>query len=317
VLKKVKTIFYPKKLTVDLFLYVYLIGGGGKKKASGSQNTISAGHREQLNKLMKTLDATSPHFVRCIIPNEIKTGGILDAHLVLHQLHCNGVLEGIRICRKGYPSRVVFADFLQRYGILAAEASKSGPKPKDSSLNVLKAIKLDPELYRVGLTKILFKAGVLGTLEEYRDEVIVKILTLLQSQMRRFLIKKNIKKMVEQKKALQIVQRNVKAFISLRNWGWLKLYNSMKHLLVSAKKAEEERQLLEEKNKLTTELSNLREVAGNAETMISKLNSRQSELESNLSSLEGRLADEEREKADLINKRRQLESELQDLRLLN
>ena len=55
--------------------------------------------------------------------------------------------------------------------------------------------------------------------------------------MRRFLIKKNIKKMIEQKKALSIVQRNVKAYIDLRNWGWLKLYNAMKHLLVSAKKA--------------------------------------------------------------------------------
>jgi myosin heavy subunit len=44
----------------------------------GSANTISSGHREQLNKLMKILDATSPHFVRCIIPNEIKTGGNVD-----------------------------------------------------------------------------------------------------------------------------------------------------------------------------------------------------------------------------------------------
>ena len=69
-------------------------GAGGGKGKSASQNTISSGHRDQLNKLMKTLDATHPHFVRCIIPNELKTGGVLDAHLVLHQLHCNGVLEG-------------------------------------------------------------------------------------------------------------------------------------------------------------------------------------------------------------------------------
>jgi hypothetical protein len=39
--------------------------------------------------------------------------GVLDAHLVLHQLHCNGVLEGIRICRKGFPSRIVYAEFVQ------------------------------------------------------------------------------------------------------------------------------------------------------------------------------------------------------------
>jgi len=57
-------------------LCIYL-AAGGKKKGGGSQNTISSGHREQLNKLMNTLDATHPHFVRCIIPNELKTGGYL------------------------------------------------------------------------------------------------------------------------------------------------------------------------------------------------------------------------------------------------
>ena len=104
--------------------------------------------QSQLNKLLTNLYQTSPSFVRCIIPNELKqTGmndlktlhikflvipfqnneiilfllknckfaGLIDSHLVLHQLQCNGVLEGIRICRKGFPSRMVYSDFKQRY----------------------------------------------------------------------------------------------------------------------------------------------------------------------------------------------------------
>lgn len=63
---------------------------------------------------MTTLRGTNPHFVRCIIPNEMKRAGIIDAQLVLHQLRCNGVLEGIRICRKGFPNRLLYNEFRQR-----------------------------------------------------------------------------------------------------------------------------------------------------------------------------------------------------------
>ena len=99
--------------------------------------------QENLNKLMTNLRSTQPHFVRCLIPNETKTpgttlcstqlpqhisyfdradkwpfwcfAGIMDAFMVLHQLRCNGVLEGIRICRKGFPNRLLYADFKQRW----------------------------------------------------------------------------------------------------------------------------------------------------------------------------------------------------------
>jgi len=214
---------------------VEVAASGGKK---GSQ-TISANHREQLNKLMKTLGATHPHFVRCIIPNEIKTGGIIDAHLVMHQLHCNGVLEGIRICRKGFPSRILYLEFIQRYSILNPDASKTvtdANTAKKATATILEGVKMDPELYRIGLTKVLFKAGVLGTLEEYRDNAISVILTMLQSQVRTYLMRKNIQKMIDQKKAISALQRNVKAYNSLKTWQWWTLMTFVKPLLQGAKK---------------------------------------------------------------------------------
>lgn len=109
---------------------------------SGAGRLISSlSLQENLNKLMTNLRSTQPHFVRCIIPNETKTPGkarhhqhhrlsslwehrltcgtcsvgIIDPFLVLHQLRCNGVLEGIRICRKGFPNRILYAEFKQRY----------------------------------------------------------------------------------------------------------------------------------------------------------------------------------------------------------
>jgi myosin heavy chain 6/7 len=189
---------------------------------------------------MKTLGATSPHFVRCIIPNEIKTGGIIDAHLVMHQLHCNGVLEGIRICRKGFPSKIAFMDFVLRYCIIDPIGTKGGTSNKDAAKKATQAIldasKLDVELYKVGLNRVLFKAGVLGTLEEQRDNAISKILTMLQSHIRAFLMRKNIQKMIDMKKAIGVLQRNCKSFNILKNWAWWKLYANVKPLLQGAKK---------------------------------------------------------------------------------
>merc|ERR1712130_381799 len=97
-------------------------GGKGKRQKGGSFQTVSALHRESLNKLMTNLKSTQPHFVRCIIPNELKKPGYMDNNLVLHQLRCNGVLEGIRICRKGFPSRVEYMEWKQRYAILNPNA---------------------------------------------------------------------------------------------------------------------------------------------------------------------------------------------------
>jgi len=103
----------------------------GKKKKGGGK-TVSSFYKEQLFKLMDTLHSTEPHFIRCIVPNTHKAAGVIDAALVMHQLTCNGVLEGIRICRKGFPNRMVYGDFQQRYGILnplGVKAARAGKAP--------------------------------------------------------------------------------------------------------------------------------------------------------------------------------------------
>ncbi|XP_046877570.1 myosin-6 isoform X2 [Hypomesus transpacificus] len=152
-------------------------GKGAKKKGSSFQ-TVSALHRENLNKLMNTLKTTHPHFVRCLIPNESKTPGIMDNCLVMHQLRCNGVLEGIRICRKGFPNRVLYGDFKQRYRILNASAIPEGQfiDCKKSAEKLLGSLDIDHTQYRFGNTKVFFKAGLLGTLEEMRDEQLSRII---------------------------------------------------------------------------------------------------------------------------------------------
>ncbi|MFH4981152.1 hypothetical protein AB6A40_007861 [Gnathostoma spinigerum] len=166
-------------------------GARSKKKGkSGSFMTVSMMYRESLNNLMNMLRSTHPHFIRCIIPNEKKKSGLIDAALVLNQLTCNGVLEGIRICRKGFPNRMLHGDFRDRYALLYATEAKSNPDVKVCATVMLSKMvedgSLKEELFRIGITKVFFKAGVVAHMENLRDERLSFLITGLQARIRTF-----------------------------------------------------------------------------------------------------------------------------------
>jgi myosin protein heavy chain len=133
--------------------------GGIMKK--GAFRTVAQRHKEQLSSLMNQLYTTEPHFVRCIIPNEEKKPRKLDINQALEQLRCNGVLEGIRICRAGFPNRVVFAEFRQRYELLAPRSVPAGfMDGRKACQLILEALALDANQFRVGNSKVFFRTGV-------------------------------------------------------------------------------------------------------------------------------------------------------------
>jgi len=161
----------------------------GEKKKGSALMTISAAHRESLLKLMTNLHSTHPHFVRCIIPNEIKKSGHIDAPLVMHQLNCNGVLEGIRICMLGLPNKVPYADFMARYSIVAPKVfADLASDPKACANKALVYATLDPDDFRCGHTKVMFRAGRLSRLEEIREQALAVIFLKMQAHIRKCLV---------------------------------------------------------------------------------------------------------------------------------
>ncbi|XP_062706926.1 myosin heavy chain, muscle isoform X16 [Aedes albopictus] len=287
-------------------------GKGGRGKKGAGFATVSSSYKEQLNNLMTTLKSTQPHFVRCIIPNELKQTGLIDAHLVMHQLTCNGVLEGIRICRKGFPNRMMYPDFKLRYKILNPKAAEEQKEPKNVADVILTSIGLDTESYRLGHTKVFFRAGVLGQMEEFRDERLSKIMSWMQSWCRGYLARKEFKKMQEQRVALETVQRNLRKYMKLRTWAWWKLWQKVKPLL-NVSRVEDQIAELESKAQKAQEAFEKEEKARKElEALNSKLLAEKTALLDSLSGEKGALQDFQEKTAKLTAQKNDLENQLRD-----
>ncbi|KAF9938941.1 hypothetical protein BGZ67_010206 [Mortierella alpina] len=209
----------------------------------GAFRTVAQRHKEQLRSLMDHLYETRPHFVRCILPNEEKRAGKIHVPLVLDQLRCNGVLEGIRICRAGFPNRILFAEFRQRYEILSPGLIPSGYMDgRVAAQTLLEALQMDKSQYRVGTSKVFFRSGVLAELEDIRDQKLSQMFAKCQAHCRGFLARRQLNQKIDRAKAIKIIQRNARVYVQLREWSWWKMYVRIKPLLNVTRVAEELRE---------------------------------------------------------------------------
>merc|ERR1739844_347215 len=211
--------------------------GGGKKKKGGGK-TVTSFYKSQLDDLMKVLYATDPSFIRCVVPNTHKIPGGVEPGLVMHQYQCNGVLAGIAICRAGFPNKVLYPEFKSRYNILAAAAVAKAKKDKDAAGAVMTVIKLDPEKFRLGHTKVFFRAGILGYMEGVREDRIGSVLSWLQAQARGKASRLCFKKLQDQKLSLYCLQRTIRNYHIGRTWLWWQLWLAIKPNLKCSKFAQ-------------------------------------------------------------------------------
>jgi myosin heavy chain 6/7 len=219
---------------------------GKKKKKGGGGKTVSSVYLVSLNDLMNTLYACEPHFVRCLVPNTHKKPGDVEPPLIMHQLTCNGVLEGIRICMRGFPNRLYYEDYKMRYWILGQAEINSSSDNKIAVYALMDKIKFDRENYRLGHTLVFFKAGALGKLEEYRDVLVNKLIRFMQGQVRQIQRFQAFSKRRDQRELLSVCQRQFRKYMSMREWGWFVIIQKTRPL-IGMPNPEEELRLLEEK----------------------------------------------------------------------
>ncbi|XP_012861795.2 unconventional myosin-Va [Echinops telfairi] len=176
--------------------------------AKEHKKTVGLQFRNSLHLLMETLNATTPHYVRCIKPNDFKFPFTFDEKRAVQQLRACGVLETIRISAAGFPSRWTYQEFFSRYRVLMKQKDVLSDR-KQTCKNVLEKLILDKDKYQFGKTKIFFRAGQVAYLEKLRADKLRAACIRIQKTIRGWLLRK---KYLRMRKAAIAVQRYVRGY---------------------------------------------------------------------------------------------------------
>ncbi|XP_034435598.1 unconventional myosin-Va isoform X3 [Hippoglossus hippoglossus] len=172
------------------------------------KKTVGCQFRNSLQMLMGTLNATTPHYVRCIKPNDFKLGFTFDPKRAVQQLRACGVLETIRISAAGFPSRWTYQEFFSRYRVLMKQKDVLLDK-KLTCRNVLEKLVEDQDKYQFGKTKIFFRAGQVAYLEKLRADKLRVACIRIQKTIRCWLARK---KYLRKRSAAITIQRFTRGY---------------------------------------------------------------------------------------------------------
>ncbi|XP_055832914.1 myosin-6-like isoform X2 [Solanum dulcamara] len=152
-------------------------------------SSIGSSFKLQLQSLLETLNATEPHYIRCVKPNNLLKPSIFENHNVLQQLCCGGVMEAIRISCAGYPTRRPFYEFLDRFGILSPGVLDGSTDEVTACTRLLEKVGLQG--YQIGKTKVFLRAGQMAELDSRRTEVLGRSASIIQRNVRSHMARKN------------------------------------------------------------------------------------------------------------------------------
>ncbi|XP_044049861.1 unconventional myosin-Va isoform X8 [Siniperca chuatsi] len=178
------------------------------KSSKEHKKTVGCQFRNSLHMLMETLNATTPHYVRCIKPNDFKMAFSFDPKRAVQQLRACGVLETIRISAAGFPSRWTYQEFFSRYRVLMKQKDVL-PDKKLTCKNVLEKLVQDQDKYQFGKTKIFFRAGQVAYLEKLRADKLRAACIRIQKTIRCWLARK---KYLHKRSAAITIQRFTRGY---------------------------------------------------------------------------------------------------------
>ncbi|XP_041642420.1 unconventional myosin-Ie isoform X2 [Cheilinus undulatus] len=166
----------------------------------GRPTTAGSKIKKQANDLVSTLMKCTPHYIRCIKPNETKKPRDWEESRVKHQVEYLGLKENIRVRRAGYAYRRVFRKFLNRYAILTKESWPTWRgDEKQGVVHLLRSVNMDQDQFQLGRSKIFIKAPEsLFLLEETRERKFDGYARTIQKAWRKYVARKKYVQMREE-----------------------------------------------------------------------------------------------------------------------
>ncbi|OWZ21278.1 Myosin [Phytophthora megakarya] len=167
-------------------------GSDGNRRRSGGgimSSTVVAQFKSQLSSLLDVLNATEPHFIRCIKPNDQASASQFERRRLLEQLRCSGVLEAVKISRSGYPVRFPHDVFIKTYScILSQVPNAQGQVEKEVAAQMVEKLATKLEVvtdakhppFQVGKTKVFCILEAHQALEAARSKALYKSVITLQ-----------------------------------------------------------------------------------------------------------------------------------------
>ncbi|XP_031570489.1 unconventional myosin-IXa-like [Actinia tenebrosa] len=195
------------KRDMSMRTYDYMYKTQRGKAAPKNPPTVSAQFQSSLNRLMEILGEAQPFFVRCIRSNAEKAPLKFDCDVVQRQLRYTGMLETVRIRRLGYQWRFHLDEFVKRYSLLFPHVIND---PKKEIASVLKSLKLDPNEYQIGTSKIFLRESQHRILQDNLHQVFIGKVCTIQRWTRGVLQRKHF---VRQRSAAITIQAHVRGHL--------------------------------------------------------------------------------------------------------
>ncbi|NXK54306.1 MYO15 protein, partial [Chauna torquata] len=176
--------------------------------------TVAARFQQSLLDLVEKMERCNPFFVRCLKPNNKKEPGLFEADVVSSQLRYSGILETIRIRKEGFPIRIPFLVFIDRYRCLVDMWSNVVPNGANCVEMLRNLCPVSPSMYYVGVSKLFLKEQLYQALESKRARAHHLAALTLQRYARTFLIKRRFRSL---RRKIVLLQSRARGYLA--RWG--------------------------------------------------------------------------------------------------